>query len=560
MMAKSRFIALTIGLTMIACRDPEASSSSRVSIETTLVEQVCRGTVVHAASELARIEAELELAAMSERVEIHVIEPERIGEYCQPGVMLCVLQPPRAIYVSAEVYERVVTRELVRDRLARSPVGSTKPMFSEGIATALTRPRCRAEADWAPPSASELLSKTLGTSLSEEDLYVAGELLRWMLDTHGPADVLDFMATLRRSDSPNRVRLAYLERFAAVLEHELYAHWRSAEAPLEPERAGCVAPELPRDEARSRLLLETSFDCNSPLVRNDFNDPTRVFVEWTLTVDEHTSGYYFLDGELPKDVEVTLHTCDCLRDSWTEYPPMSAYMWGNEFHPEYGASLGPGTYRVRAYGPIGSSFEHEILAPCDYAQQNCPTGQQCTPWGRCEDQLEDPRQLGDSCWPSEFQGGGPRPCAAGLTCVGPIDGDGVCMTYCGEPTDGSCPASLSCEAANACTETCDPFVAGCEPGWSCIPNLETGSGGCYPFPLGELGALESCWTLEFACAPGLSCENLPELDGCHDPGSWFDFSGCCTPICDPAADDPGCPAELPNCEAREGHTLGTCQP
>jgi hypothetical protein len=91
--------------------------------------------------------------------------------------------------------------------------------------------------------------------------------------------------------------------------------------------------------------------------------------------------------------------------------------------------------------------------------------------------------------------------------------------------------------------------------------METGSGGCHPFPPADLGLLEPCGLFDFACGPGLVCETLYGIDGCHNPDAWVDFSGCCTPICDPAAADPGCPAELPTCEVlEETNLLGTCQP
>lgn len=254
----SRWIAAALPAAA-GCRGSDQPSEARVTIESELVEQVSRGTLVHAESELARIEAELQLGRMSEQVEVHVVDPERIGEYCPEDEPLCVVQPPRRIYVSAERYGGVITRELVRDQLARSSVGSTKPMFSEGVATVLTRPTCTARSTWEPPGADSLLSKTLGTSLNTGELYLAGELLRWLLDTHGPDVVLEFMATLDRSDLPEEVRLAYLERFGSSIDIDLYAHWRPADEEISPARAGCVGVEIERDPTRPRMRLEASF-------------------------------------------------------------------------------------------------------------------------------------------------------------------------------------------------------------------------------------------------------------------------------------------------------------
>ncbi|HVI03434.1 MAG TPA: hypothetical protein VM869_32285 [Enhygromyxa sp.] len=559
-MGSYRWIALAA--LALGCREQTKPTADRVHIETELVEQVCRGTIVHAESELARIEAELELAPMSEQVELRVVDPERIGEWCAEDDELCVIQPPRQVIVGAEVFDRTLTRELVRDRLARSAVSSTKPMFFEGVATALTRPMCTAESSWDPPSPNELLSKTLGTSLSEEELYLAGELLRWMIDTHGPDAVLEFMATLNRSDSPDQVRLAYLERFGSAIDLDLYAHWRPADEPLAPERAGCVAPELPRGDSPPRLIVDATFDCDSARVRNAFAEPERVFVEWTLTVDERTAGWYRLSGELPEGVTLALGSCECRHDiGWTHYPPGTT-PWHN-FDLEFGEHLEPGVYRVRAYGPIGSSLHYEILAPCDYGLQNCPAGQQCGLGRSCEDEVEDPGADGEPCWPPFGAVEAPLPCDVGLICVGPIslEQEGICMPWCDEPADMGCPGELSCESFSVCTETCDPFAPVCAEGWSCVPNRQTGGGGCHPIPPGDRGLLEPCSQLDFACGPGLVCETLYDLEGCHNPDAWIDFSGCCTPICDPAAAEPSCPPELPNCEAaNEDDLLGTCWP
>jgi hypothetical protein len=557
--SSTRWIAVSSAVLVLGCREAPASGD-RVAIDTQLTEQVCRGTIVHAESELARIEAELELAPMSEQVAIHVVDPERIGEWCPVGDDLCVIQPPRQIYVSARVYDDVLARELVRDRLARSAASSTKPMFLEGVATALTQPKCTPYSSWDPPSANEVLSKTLGTSLDEEELFVAGELLRWLLDSRGPDTVLDFMVTLDRHDTPDEVRLGYLERFGSTIDIDLHAHWRPADQPLARARAGCLAPELPRDDTGTRFLLDATFDCGADNVRNDFENPGRAFVEWTLAVDESTAGYWLIEGELPEGVELTIGSCECEPEVWTQPPPDGSFFWNEVFDPEDPKGLFPAVYRLRAHGPIGTSVHVGLIPPCDFAQQNCPAGKQCTSGGLCEDEVEDPGQHGDPCWPPFDWEDAPLPCEPGLFCVGPVDplAEGICMPVCEESSD--CPDQLTCESLSVCTESCDPFAPICEQGWSCGPNLSTGGGGCHPFPVGELGLLEACSQLAFSCSPGLVCETIHDIEGCYDPDAFIDFSGCCTPICDPAAGDPACPPELPNCQVDEGNVLGTCAP
>lgn len=100
------------------------------------------------------------------------------------------------------------------------------------------------------------------------------------------------------------------------------------------------------------------------------------------------TGRYALDGPPPAGVSVQASRCECTTSTSTEWPP-GGYFSGVE-DLEGGAWLRPGTYRLRAYGPIGSSLDYELIAPCDYHAQNCGPGQQCFLGGVCLEEVPDP--------------------------------------------------------------------------------------------------------------------------------------------------------------------------
>jgi hypothetical protein len=547
-------VALALG-----CRDdPKPSATGdRVELTTEVVPRVCRGTIEHLDDEIARIEAELALAPTSERVEIHVVDSEHIGEYCGSNG-LCVLQPPRRLYITPDLYESNLRHELVRDRLARTSVSQSKPVFFEGVAGALAWPSCEPSEDlhdlgnpfaWEPPPVDEVLAASSRGTLGKEGRYLGGELVRWLLDTRGPEPLLAFMATLNRHDSADEVRVAYLEWTSGrSIDSDLFAHWRPDDAPVDPGAAGCLAPAAPLDDATSRVRLAATLDCDSPVVRNDFEDPSRVFVEWTLDVSADRESTWSLGDALPEGATFTISPCACIYEPWSFGLSSNA----EEEWPEDGVRwLNAGRYRLRVYAPSGTEIDIQLQAPCDLVAQNCPTGQQCTEYGDCLAQVDEPAQLGEPCWPAFGYDETPLPCAAALTCIGPFGGDGVCMPVCGSD-NGQCPGELDCLVGLACTESCDPLAPSCTQGWSCVPDFQTGSGGCLPNS-DAIALLEPCDFFDFSCGPGLVCEIMEEFEGCPD-------SPCCTPLCDPAAAEPGCPPELPYCIPQGEAGLGTCHP
>jgi hypothetical protein len=550
----------------LACAENHepTATSDRVELTTEVVPRVCGGTLEHIDEELARIEAELALGPSSEPFQLHVVDEQHIGEYCG-SQHLCIVQPPRRLYITPALYERHLRFELVRDRLARTSVSASKPLFYEGLAAALTWPGCEpselleplGSGAWNPPSVSQLLTTSSRGPLGDEGRYLGGELVRWLLDTRGPEALLGFMASIERNEGADATRVAYLDWAGSSIDTDLFAHWRPDDAPVDPGRAGCLSPAAPLGDAPSRISLAATLDCDSPRVRNDFVDPSRVFIEWTIDVPQGRDGVWRLVEALPEGVTVTASNCGCVNEAWALFAPVQV----EEPWPEDGARwFDAERYRVRVYGPIGAELDITLQGPCDFAAQDCAAGQQCTNLGTCLAQVDEPAQLGEPCWPALAYDEHPLPCEAGLTCMGSLGGDGVCMHACDYVDDQwTCPDPLTCLDGLACTDVCDPFAPTCPDGSNCSPNVETGLGGCVP-STSSLALLEPCSWFDYACGPGLVCDSIPELEGCHDADSWFDFSGCCTPLCDPAAMAPGCPPELPNCEPLGEAGLGTCQP
>jgi hypothetical protein len=543
-------IAASLAL-VVGCNDgPKPAKGERVSLTTEVVEQICRGTLDHIDAEIERIESELDFAALSERIELHVVAPEAIEGHC--GVMrhACVLQPPRRLYIAADVYERLIRLELARDRLARTAVGRSKPLFYEGLAGALTWPSCQPWGGyWSGPTATEVLEADSRTVLGGAGRYLGGELMRWLLDTHGPAKVLAFVHDVGRFDHPDLVRLAYIEHFTRIIDTDLFAHWRPDDQPVDRGRSGCIAPEAPRREPSASLRLAGELDCSATGVRNDFGDPSRAFVEWTLTVSEAGQGQFRLRDSVPAGIEVTIEPCRCIPEPWSHFGfetpdpawPAGGWRW-----------LLPGIWRLKVHGPIGAAFDLEIQAPCNIVEQDCPTGQQCSRYRECVEEVTNPAGLGEPCEvPLEYEG--PRTCAGGLACVGSSGGQGVCMQLC---AFGGCPEGMVCNGwGSVCAQSCDPLAQDCPPGHACVFDPEGGSG-C--LPVGDVGVMQSCRIFDLDCAPGLSCTWDKSVEGCLGFIEGVGPTGCCAPYCDPSMPDAGCPAELPNCGAFEGAAIGVC--
>jgi hypothetical protein len=559
-----------IGVCLLGCSDPAAGieaepwpeiigAGERVQIASATVDEVCAGTIVALDDALDRIEQQLELDRVAAPVDVYLLGAGSLAQRCGPDVSSCsVAGTPAEIYVRAELYESRIAHELVHDRIAYTSAADSAPLFDEGLAAALAPPWCPPLPSWVPPNAAKWLDAADASELPEHGEYLGGELVRWLLDVHGPEVVLDFTATLGPLRDAASIRSAYFDRFGAPLDTELFAHLRGLDDPLAPAQSGCLAPEIPAATSFLGFELDATLDCDSPRVHNDFARPERLYVEWTLQVGAAEGGLFHLLDELPAGSELHFEPCTCLLGEGTNWSSLSEFVF-DDSTAVWDAPLEPGVYRVRWSGPAGATLDLDIAAPCDFAAQNCPDGLACDPYNECVDPPSNPQLQGEPCTvdedPSSLQGN----CDVGLYCLGDTLGDGiddgVCMAYCGDGSLGVvCPDGLSCGALGVCAVDCDPLLQDCEPGWGCFPALSSGAGSC--LAAGELGLFEPCSLFDIgSCAPGLVCESNQVFEGC---GGWFE--GCCTRMCDPDAANPGCPAELPNCIANGDDMLGVCEP
>jgi hypothetical protein len=537
---------------------PIVGEGERVRIATDAASVVCAGTLAWVDAELDRVEQELQLDGVDSTVDVYLLDATALAERCGPGLYSCsVAGDPAEIYVRAELYEMRVVHELVHDRIAYTPAAGSAPLFDEGLAAAHARPWCPPLSSWTPPSADALLDADHAAELPQHGEYLGGELVRWLLDAHGPTAVLDFMAALGETHDAAEIRAAYLDHFGAELDTDLFAHLRALDKPLPPSQSGCLAPDAPVSSRFVGYELEAQLDCSSPLVHNDFAHPGNLYVEWTLEVDAIDGAVFGALGYLPPNSELRIEPCGCQQGEGTTWSSATEFVlsdWTHYFEVE----LAPGRYRVRWSAPSGTTLDLDLVEPCDLVAQDCPDGFVCNISNVCIPPPVNPKMEGEPCnLDSGYFSGN---CDFDLACAAdwPDDGidGGVCMTYCGDGDLGvECPDGLGCDVVTVCAEVCDPLLQDCEVGWTCYPDFTTGAGACVPS--GESGLLESCNILYPYCETGLFCTIYGAIEGCQGEG-WFSFDGCCMPVCDPTALDPGCPPELPNCLADEGLTIGWC--
>jgi hypothetical protein len=539
---------------------PIVGEGERVRIATDAVNLVCAGTLAWVDAELDRVEQELLQGGIDSTVDVYLLGATALAERCGPGLYSCsVAGDPAQIFVRAELYELRVVHELVHDRIAYTPASGSAPLFDEGLAAAHARPWCPPLPSWTPPSADALLDADDVAGLPQHGEYLGGELVRWLLDAHGPTAVLDFMAALGDTRDAAEIRAAYLEHFGAELDVELFAHLRALDEPLLPSQSGCLAPNAPVSSRFVGYELEAQLDCHSPRVHNDFAHPGQLYVEWTLDVDAIDGAVFAARGTLPPNTELRIEPCACQQGEGTTWSSTSEFVISDWYYFE--VELAPGSYRVRWSGPSGTTLDLDLVQPCNLVAQDCPDEFVCNIAHECVQPPSNPQLEGEPCGLDASR----NPigsCDFDLACVGDWPGDGVdegiCMTYCGDGDLGiECPGDLGCDVIAVCAAACDPLLQDCEVGWTCYPDFETGDGAC--IPSGDTGLLETCNLVFPYCDTGLFCAMHETIEGCQADG-WLSFEGCCTPLCDPSALDPACPPELPNCVADDGEAIGWCTP
>jgi hypothetical protein len=553
-MATERLLELVGAVVLVGCSPlPQADSyGRRVRVGSDVVEQICGGTLTRLDAEIDTIEDRLGLAHDRDRVSVFVVSDPVFDQYCRAEAHGCYHGPADRVILGGDTFEPSITHELTHAVAWRQPAGWAPIFFAEGLATALARPRCPSPDSDALQSIDEMLASDIDYEGSGQRNNAAGRLVAWLLDAHGPFEVLEFMGALHRGQHPDSIRKVYLEHFGTWLDEDLVAHLQD-EPPLTAAEAGYLATVAGPTHDIARFALSATLNCDSPRVHNDFEQPELGWVEWTIVIaDPSHGGRYSVIGEIPKGTTLEYQWASC----WDPELPNGGWL---ELGAEQVAYLHPErVQRIRWSGPLGSAaLNVELQGPCDPRRQNCPSGLVCSEGGDCRPLLDVPAGLGESCEEGLYVG--PLACARGLVCIGDpiVDGspEGSCLTGCAWDST-HCPSGSICDPEwEFCAPTCDPLAQDCNPGHTCYPS--EGTGICVPSE--NVGVWQSCkmstnWSSGFACAPGLVCTRFPQCP------SEDHTQGCCVPVCDPRLDEPSCPPDLPRCSGLSFSEWGSCTP
>lgn len=533
-------LAGVLGLTT-ACKSelPELTYEGEfVRVGTDFDAPICAGNLADFDREIARIETTFDLGSEG-KTELRILDDlDSFARHCPPDVGGCRAYVPVPGAFAKRTAPQAPWHEFVHDRTARARLADlnrSKALFVEGLAESLEWARCEPEIAFELPSAESML-ETSGHDYSQVQRMVAGQFTRWLLDTHGAAQVQALMLEVGAHDSPNTVRKAYFDRFGSDIDTDLFAHIEWGSAGRHPYELGCRGETPPSDPTARAFELRADLDCSAANVRSKFwRDDGQGFIEWTLEVGGGNSPggteRYDLVGEVPEGTELTIALCDCY--GFVEPDPIVGYFFepkvAQPLDHEY---LAPGLYRIVWSGPLDAGLHLDVTLerPCDDAAQNCPEGQQCR-GGECEPEVQDPAESGDPCVQVADE---PWVCAGGAECLGVTSGDtvtGWCTTMCGW-ADQYCGEGEGCSIWGFCGPSCDLSLQDCADGYACL------SSDSVCVPSGGVGLLEPCWTND--CAPGLACEPLFDVPGCINGIG----AGCCVPLCASGQD---CPPELPNC-------------
>jgi hypothetical protein len=534
---RAHFAAGVLALAFTACGAPEESPvgyrGERVVVYTDFG-PVCAGTVARFDQEIARIDAALELDNDTYITEVWILGDD-IYDRCPRYSGGCA--PMNRAYVHFG-YMEVFAHEAVHTRVYPTGGNAGKALFTEGIAEALSRPSCYDE-ERMFSSPDSYIEPTYGLDLPDHGYYLGGELVSWLLRTHGPHVVLEFMRTIDRHATPAEFSDLYTSMFGSSFDEDLFGHLRPLDAEYEPWERGCDAPDAAPDEHGRGYAFGEILDCDSPRVENDFlqllfDVDDRAFVMWSITVTEANAGYFTLSGEMPPTGGVTLTVCDCV---WANArytvgvspPPFTT----RTLRPGDEVLLPPNRYRARWSETLGGALDVRLSPACSVELDDCPLGQQCTIWNRCEPAHDVLAQPGESCETLE----GIRTCVSGSRCA-----HGTCVLECGPSR--ACPEGEVCGQTRLCGPACDLLGQDCGEGWSCILlDAIDGTGQCAPAGGGEL--MDPCHRLDDVCGSGLVC-------GSCGPSQ---LEGCCVPLCESDAD---CPAEVPLCAFAPGAGVGVC--
>jgi hypothetical protein len=463
--------------------------------------------------------------------------------------------------LSGTDFQRSYRHELVHAR-QRQLAGPSKPLFSEGLATALGGGGgCLAYEDCAHAELDDLLSISTPGGLGVVGYHAGADLVHGMLSDESPADVLAFIAELGRDTSPAEVREHYQSRFGRSLTDDYAAYRRGPLSTYTPAQLECDGPAAPAAGPAGGVLLRADMDCGDPQVVNDFaraseGDAGGGLVEWTFVVEPQHAGVFTLSGPMPAASDLSLRRCTPRGFEWEHLADEGPWTFATNLPPNPPRTivLGPGLHRVvwRHSLDQGARLDLRLVPACTFEAQDCPAGEQCTIWNTCEPQVEQPAPVGATC----TEDSPARACEAGARCVG-----GVCTAEC--DATRPCAPGLGCARIRVCGGDCDLVAQDCPAASTCLPAADpeltaAGKGQCVAAAAGEF--LASCDQREGGCAEGLSCEfvrtsSLPDDAGCAND----EREGCCVPLCDPSADDPGCPEAVPFCGPIADGPAGVCR-
>lgn len=181
--------------------------------------------------------------------------------------------------------------------------------------------------------------------------------------------------------------------------------------------------------------------------------------------------------------------------------------------------------------------------PCDYWEQDCPSGFKCTTasidgtldQNVCRPVVPNPKQQGEDCDAMDGAFDGYDDCAKGLYCFNVDEqNQGTCLPQCmGSPNDPTCPDGFECSISGSsafavCLQSCDPLGDDCGDDQVCIPDDELFS--C-AVDQGD-GDNPHGTPCMFAnqCDNGNACIDASFLPNCEE-------GGCCAQFCDLMAND-----------------------
>jgi hypothetical protein len=364
-----------------ACEElpPLEYESEHALVGTDQVDRVCAGTLARIDRTIEYVDGELGRETDDEPARIYIVELDELIDRCDDIVSGCVLDDG-LVFTRPSAFDRVIGHEIVHERIARTSARGSKALLSEGIAVAFGNARAAPDEDHEPPSIDAILRASGGSELAELDYgyYHAGEFTHWLIEIQGVAQVLEFMADVRSSDPPDRVRKLYTEHFGRNLDEDLFRPARDDDE-LTRENLLCTGPELARDPKRLRFELQANLDCDSPRVENQWVFRDRGYVEWIIDIGENDAGFWAPvrfegDDALPANTVLEIESC---REK------QISRKWSRTRNGAM--ELGPGLYRIRWSGPLDAKLDLdvEIGGPCDPNAPNCDVGERCVEPGIC---------------------------------------------------------------------------------------------------------------------------------------------------------------------------------